>query len=58
MHDSTSLAGTLPPSNQTLHCNNISPSDRQEGVPISNEAYSISFRYAVVLSLFKFGIYL
>jgi uncharacterized membrane protein len=56
MHDSSSVASTLLQSTQTISCNNLSPSDRQEGVPISNEAYSISFRYGIVFPLFKFGI--
>jgi uncharacterized membrane protein len=52
-HDSSSAGSILSESTQTITCKNLSPSDRQEGVPISNEAYSISFRYAVVLPIFK-----
>jgi hypothetical protein len=56
MPDSSSVASTLPQSTHTISCNNHSTSDRQEGVPISSEAYSVSFRYAIVLPVFKFGI--
>ncbi|XP_023723547.1 uncharacterized protein LOC111873237 isoform X4 [Cryptotermes secundus] len=43
MHDS-SAASILSDNTQKITCKNLSPSDRQDGVPISSEAYSISFR--------------
>lgn len=45
MHDSSSAASILSDNTQKITCKNLSPSNRQDGVPISSEAYSISFRY-------------
>jgi hypothetical protein len=54
--DLSSAASTLPDSTETIFCKDPHLLERQEGVPTSNMSYSISFRYAVILIIFKCGI--
>jgi hypothetical protein len=53
--DVTSV-GAVHDRTPTVSCMDLPPSERQEGVPTSNETYSVSFRYVILLIIFISGI--